>query len=146
MHKLPVSILFIAACLVLAGCKTRTSYRVDGEFIYYNRTGMLIHIFLPRGAGPRNAFNMYPGDSIVVLTQGETDIKGPVDPKGYLPALSSDTTTIEFDHTQCYKEYNRQGAFIHNIDKYTYKKKDDMSYTFYFDIDSSLYLLSEPCK
>jgi hypothetical protein len=90
-------------------------------------------------------FIVAPKDSIILTTDGDTHEKVAY-PEYYLPAISGDTTKIVFDDTLCYVEYNRKGAILQNIKSYTYTKRGDRDYVFYFTIDSTLLKLATKCQ
>ncbi|MBZ0099538.1 MAG: hypothetical protein K8F30_10655 [Taibaiella sp.] len=135
--------------IVIASCscgKTRRSYKVSGEFRYYNRLDDTIRVVIKLGLN--KAFESYivpAGDSVVITTVGETDLEGPVDPKGYAPGILADTTSVIFNDTLCYNEYHKSGTMLHDIDSYTYLKRGDKDYLFFFNIDSNLYRMAGAC-
>lgn len=134
--------------LLIASCgKTITDYRVKGEFRYINYLNdtVTIKIYGRINGATFDEFKIAPKDSVMLTTDGET-IEKTASPENYLPAISGDTTKLVFDDTLCYVEYNRKGAILQNIKSYTYTKRGDRDYVFYYSIDSSLLKLATKCK
>lgn len=140
-------ILLLLMSLSFFSCRTIKSYAVRGEFRYYNRIDDTIRVYLKQGLNKAFEYHIVPGkDSLVLFTTGETDMEKPADPKGYLPAICSDTTTIRFNDSLCYSEYNKTGSLLHNISSYSYYRKGDRDYLFYFNIDSTLLKRANKCQ
>jgi hypothetical protein len=143
--KIILTITFLSLCLFLVSCRTRVDHSMKGEFRYYNRTSNTIDVSLKGGIIKAfDAYTIASGDSFVLFT---SDI-GPevVDPKDYRPGILADTTTIMFNDTLCYSEYDKAGNILHNIDRYTYVKKGNNYYIFFFSIDSNLFKLAKSCR
>ena len=140
-------VLLIVAGISCSCGKTRRSYKVSGEFRYYNQFGNTVRITVRSGLTKAlETYAVAVGDSLVLSTTGETDQKNEeVNPQGYAPALLADTTTVRFNDSVCYNEYNKNGAVLHNIASYTYRKRADKDYIFFFTIDSSLYKQGGTC-
>lgn len=137
----------LLALIVACSCgKTRKTYRVDGEFRYYNRLAGPVTVEIR--AGLNKAFESHvlqPGDSMVLTTVGETDADEPAQPKSYAPGITADTAAIRFGDSFCYVEY-RSGPVLHNINSYTYQQRGDRDYVFFLDIDSNLLNMARPCE
>lgn len=134
--------------LLIASCgKTTTDYRVKGEFNYTNNLDKAVRIYIIGNGNNENIDSIFlpPKGQIKLTTDGDTYEKT-ASPENYLPAISGDTTKIVFDDTLCYVEYNRKGAILQNIKSYTYTKRGDRDYVFYYSIDSSLLKLATKCK
>lgn len=143
--KYTYPILFTIALLAASCGKTRIDYSNKGEFRYYNRTAGPIAITIRHGIerGPFEYHTIAVGDSLILLT----NTIGPkvADPTKYTPGITADTTTIEFNDTLCYSEYDYHGPVLHNISTHTFKKRGDADYIFYFTIDSSLQNKAKKC-
>jgi hypothetical protein len=140
-------VLLLLLIAIGSSCgKTRKSYVVKGEFRYYNKMDDTIQVLLYHGLNTVfQSIYVSPHDSLVLHTDGE-DYKTVADPMGYRPGISADTTTIVFNDTLCYSEYHHNGPILHNISSYTYEKRGERDYVFFYDIDTSLLSLAVRCN
>lgn len=126
--------------LLLPSCgKKSVEYRVKGEFRYGNNTSREIRIVI-RGAmngAPLREYSLPAGDTLTLFTDGETHSKT-ASPQDYRPAISGDTTTVLWDDTLCYSEYNHTGPLLQHIDAYTAQRRGDRDYLFYYIIGNDL--------
>ena len=122
----------MSATLVSCG-KTITDYAVWGEFHYINKTPLSITIKVKGAINGATSVQhiILPNDSIVLKTSGITTQKTAT-PNGYLPPLTADSLTVIFKDTLCYKEYDKSGPILQNIDSYTYQKKGRKGLCFLF--------------
>ena len=144
IHFLTIGI----SSLLIASCgKSITDYRVKGEFNYTNNLDKAVRIYISGNGNNENidSIILLPKGQIKLTTDGET-IEKVASPENYLPAMSGDTTKIVFDDTLCYAEYNRKGAILQNIKSYTYTKRGDRDYVFYYTIDSNLQKMAKKCN
>lgn len=145
---MPFLIIGISITLLISSCgKTTKNHRVQGEFNYTNNLDRAISIFISGNVNNENIDTIFlmPKGKIKLTTDGETHEKY-TEPEYYLPAISGDTTKIVIHDTLCYAEYNRNGAVLQNIQSYTYTKRGDRDYVFYYSFDSSLLKLASKCK
>lgn len=137
--------LFLVSFILLISCgKTTVDYHVKGEFVYYNRLSVPVQVRIRAGLNKaKEDHTIAPGASLSLYTDGMGSKVA--DPKGYVPGIVGDTTVIQFNDTLCYGEYNSRGPILHSINSYTYEKRGDADYVFYFDIDSNLVKKARRC-
>lgn len=139
------NILYLLMGMSICSCgKSVVDYNMKGEFIYYNRLATPIQLHIRNGLNKAKEDHIIdPGGSFTIHTSGESH--NPVaNPAGYVPGITADTAIIQFNDTLCYTEY-REGAWLHNINKYKSNKRGDADYVFSFDIDSNLVNLAHLC-
>lgn len=133
--------------LLLPSCsKKSVEYRVKGEFRYGNNTSREVRIII-RGAmngAPFREYSVSAGDTLTLFTEGETH-QQTASPQEYRPAISGDTTTVIWDDTLCYSEYNHTGPTLQNINAYTAQRRGDRDYLFYYSIGNNLLNAATKC-
>ena len=139
--------LTIAFSIMMISChKPEKEYLVIGEFRYLNATDEIVSIKIVYGFNQVLPFySILPHDTLIITTSGETGSKL-ADPLDYRPGISGDTTTIVFRDTLCYREYHQAGPILQNIKSYSWQKRSDRDYVFFFKIDSSLLNKATKCN
>jgi hypothetical protein len=134
-----------SGCFFSCG-KTITEYVVKGEFYYINITNQVVKVRIVDGFDKAlSNYSILPNDSLILTTSGDTHSKTS-DPSGYKPGISGDTTTLIFKDSLCYSEYHFTGPILQNIDSYSYQKRGDRDYVFFFKIDTSLLNKTTRCQ
>ncbi len=131
-------ILFGISLLTFSCSKKRVDYTLDGEFRYINNLPDTVHIRIRNGLyKTTDAYTILPYTVLALNTSGDHNRKT-AEPNAYRPAISGDTTTLYFNDTLCYSEYHYSGNTLQNIESYSYDRRGDRDYLFYFTIDSAL--------
>lgn len=138
--------LIFGISLIAFSCiKKRIDYTLEGEFRYINNLPDTVRVRIRNGLyKTTDAYTILPYTVLTLNTSGDYNRKT-AEPKAYRPAIGGDTTTLYFSDTLCYSEYHDSGNTLQNIESYSYDRRGDRDYLFYFTIDSTLVKRAGKC-